>query len=261
MFPSSIDKLSEAELREKYGYPEIHPIHRSDGHPLTAEVPDYAVVPMRLGIPAEEYTIEDADGLMLADFGEAFAPASERRTGKQCAHPLPKRAPEAYFEPDEPLSYPFDIWSLALAIWDIFAGVELFAQPGSPRDVIAQQIELFGLQSLPRQWRDKWERETLTPTRNGFRLPRLPHSLWSLFSRASPSPFEAPFEEFVQKPRAQTEGAGVFCDDEKRAFLRMMEGMLKVKPEERWPIQGVLRCEWMVLWASSELSARSADGE
>jgi hypothetical protein len=57
--------------------------------------------------------------LILSDFGEASTPMSEVRLGRDCHTPPVFRAPKAKFEPEVPLSYPSDIWSLATAIWDI----------------------------------------------------------------------------------------------------------------------------------------------
>ena len=55
---------------------------------------------------------------LLGDFGEAFAP-EEFRYGKDCSTPLAVRPPEARFEPQAPVSYSADIWSLATTILDI----------------------------------------------------------------------------------------------------------------------------------------------
>ncbi|KAI1361811.1 protein kinase [Xylaria arbuscula] len=252
--PKTIDKLTEEELKAKYGDPECHPIHRSDGRPLTSSVPSYAVVPMSLGLEADNFTTADAHRLLLMDYGESWAPASKTRTGLQCVGPICKRPPEAYFEPERALSYPSDIWRLGLSIWDIFSRAELFGQSYSQEEAIAQQIELFGLQSLPERWKEMWELEHPIQHRLGSRLS---HAMWStltsMFNTTCPQVLEKPFSKLIQEPRREVTGAGIFGEEEKRAFLAMLGGMLQMDPNKRWNIQWVLRCQWMVSWAGPEL--------
>jgi serine/threonine-protein kinase SRPK3 len=126
--PSTFEELSVEEFREKFGEPEMVPIARVDEKPLILNVPARAAVPLYLGKTAQEFTLDDARGLILSDFGEAFSPATERRLGRDCNIPLAKRAPEAFFEPDEPLSYPSDIWSLGTAIWEILGMKFIFSE-------------------------------------------------------------------------------------------------------------------------------------
>ncbi|GKZ75532.1 hypothetical protein AnigIFM56816_000185 [Aspergillus niger] len=61
------------------------------------------------GIPPDEAQ------LLRSDSGESFSPSDheQRRRGQNCPSPLPVVPPEAYFEPDNPPSFPSDIWSLA----------------------------------------------------------------------------------------------------------------------------------------------------
>lgn len=110
--PTTLDELSGQEFREKFGAPELVPVTRVDDMPLTSNVPAQAVLPLYLGKKAQEFTLADAQGLILSDFGEAFSPGLERRYGRDCHIALAKRAPEALFEPNTLLSYPADIWSL-----------------------------------------------------------------------------------------------------------------------------------------------------
>jgi len=53
----------------------------------------------------------------------------------------------------------------------------------------------------------------------------------------------------VQRYRREQEAMGVFGEEETRAILELMRGMLRFKPEERMTIQEVLRSEWMTKWA------------
>ena len=115
---ASFDELTIDQFRTEFGEPETEPITRLDGKPLDSCVPPYAVLPLYLGKKAQDFTLADAHGLILSDFGEAFSPTTEQRLGRDCNIPLAKRAPEALFEPDSLVSYPSDIWSLGTAIWN-----------------------------------------------------------------------------------------------------------------------------------------------
>lgn len=107
--PSTFDSLSTTQFRETYGEPETIPLSRVDGNPLPPNAPPRVVLPLYLGKEAEEFTLADAHGLVLSDFGEAFSPATGCVSGRDCHTPVSRRAPEAFFESDALLSYPWDV--------------------------------------------------------------------------------------------------------------------------------------------------------
>lgn len=107
------DQLSNEQLYEKYGAPEPDPVVRFDGNPLPPGVPSHGIVPVWLGQASEEITVPETK-ILLTDFGEAFAPSKERRYESRT--PLVNRPPEVRFEPNNPLSFPSDIWTLACTI-------------------------------------------------------------------------------------------------------------------------------------------------
>ncbi|XP_044716986.1 kinase [Hirsutella rhossiliensis] len=151
--------------------------------------------------------------LLLSDFGESFYPSREKRTGHECHAPRPVMPPEAYFEPDEALSFPSDIWTLACAIWSILTPRALFdATLATAHDITSQQVDKVG--PLPADW---WNR----------------------------------FETDVQRYR-QRDNMGEFCQDETGAIVGMLRSMLKFKPEQRATAKQVLESEWMVKWALPE---------
>ncbi|SPO02244.1 uncharacterized protein DNG_04917 [Cephalotrichum gorgonifer] len=156
--PSTFDHLSIDQFKERFGKPETVPIRRVDGGPLPPNVPAQAVVPLYLGKKAQEFSLADAHRLVLSDFGEAFAPATEERLGKDCNTPVARRAPEALFEPDRPLSYPSDIWSLGAAVWEILSMKFLFSESETEDEIVAQQIDVLGSGHFPPSWRKHWER-------------------------------------------------------------------------------------------------------
>ncbi|KAI0537228.1 hypothetical protein GGR58DRAFT_513969 [Xylaria digitata] len=233
--PANFDAFSIDQFREKFGVPEMVPIYRVDGKPLPPNIPTKAVLPLYLGKKAHEFTRADVDGLRLSDFGEAFTPAVDQRLGRDCHIPIPKRAPEAFLQPESPLSYPSDIWSLGLAIWEIVGMKALFSD-SEPRDeIVAEQIDVLGFQNFPSAWRQIWERPS-----SGYR------DSWP--------PLEEACEEFIQKYRKMRPELGIFGDDEMRAFLILMRGTLTFQPEERSAIEGAVKSEWMQKWALPAMS-------
>ncbi|ODA83067.1 hypothetical protein RJ55_01576 [Drechmeria coniospora] len=241
--PSTLDQLSVDQFRDKYGEPEQVPVRRYDGLPLPPSIPPQAVLPVILGKEAQDFTLDDARALVLSDFGEAFAPGTEQRLGKDCHVPLIKRPPEAMFEPDTPLSFPSDIWSLGHAIWDILGVKSVFYELEPQNEVVAEQIDVLGLQHFPSRWRTLWERPQAEGEGLYGNIPRKP-----AHDRQTLPPLEELFEDKVQKWRRKRH-AGVFGEEETRAILELMRGTLALSPEKRWTTQQILASEWMVKWA------------
>lgn len=189
--------LPTEAFRAVYDEPETVPVGRVDGQPRSCHVPPAAVLPLYLGKKVNEFSLEDANKLVLGDFGEAFQPAIERRLGRDCYISIDKRPPEAFFEPDGPLSFHSDIWSLGIAIWDIVGMKPIFCEPTSVNNsLIAEQIDVLGARSFPKRWRDTWELVD-TPARKS-ELPCKPTEVAS----AWPS-LEDVFEECVQQYRKE----------------------------------------------------------
>jgi serine/threonine protein kinase len=251
-FPSTFDQLSVEEFGEKFGKPDAVSISRIDGKPLSPNVPAQVIVPLYLGKHARDFTMDDAQGLILSDFGEAFSPATEQRLGKDATISLAGRAPEALFEPEQPLSYASDIWSLACAIWEILGMKFIFSESETQHEIIAQQIDILGSEGFPEAWRLQWERlqEDDRHTTDGA-----PPWLRSGQREKWPE-LETAFEEFVQKYRRKREATGVFEEAETQAILALMRGMLRFRPEERLTMDEVLKSEWMLNWALPQLEQR-----
>ncbi|KAH6657689.1 hypothetical protein BKA67DRAFT_532882 [Truncatella angustata] len=108
--PSSFNQLSDEELYNKYDAPELEPVTRFDGKPFPQGVPLYAISPVWLGEPSERITLPEAE-ILISDFGEAFSPLQEVR--HKSHSPITIRPPETRFEPDRPLGFSTDIWTLA----------------------------------------------------------------------------------------------------------------------------------------------------
>ncbi|GCB20743.1 serine/threonine-protein kinase spk-1 [Aspergillus awamori] len=235
--PSNFDTLSVKELYEKYGEPETVLITRCDGKPLPPNVPAKAVKPLFLGKYAETLTLADVRSL-LSDFGEAFAPASEIRLGKDCHTPPAFRAPEARFDPQGPLTYSSDVWSLATAIWEIVGMKPIFSTDIVPEDeTVAQHMDVLG--PMPQEWWQRWEGRSNFFTEDGRPTEAYLENRWP--------PFEESFEIDIQKWRRKWRG--VIEEEEKAVFLDVIRRMLAFRPEERPTAEDVLESEWMIKWA------------
>ncbi|KAL2759435.1 hypothetical protein ACRALDRAFT_206416 [Sodiomyces alcalophilus JCM 7366] len=194
--PSTFDKTSIKQFKEKFGEHEMVPISPVNGKPLPRNVPSHAVVPLYLGKKAQEFTRADARHV-LSDLGEASAPATGQRLGKNCNTP-----------PDGPLSS--DIWSLRTAIWEI-RDLDMnftFRECGTGDEVPSVFLQAGGNAGNNRaQTKGAWMEEYLAgPPGIGC------HSI--LLDEA--------FEELVQKCRRQQEAAGAFGEEEAHAILDPM---------------------------------------
>ncbi|KAK2792243.1 hypothetical protein FQN52_003720 [Onygenales sp. PD_12] len=236
--PSSLDQLSIEQLYKKYGKPETVTITQCNKDPLPPNAPAKAVLPLYLGKKAEEFTLSEVgSGVLLSDFGEAFEPALDLRQGKDCHTPLAFRAPEAHFEPQAPLSYPSDVWGLAIAIWEILGMKAIFSlEYTDTNKIISQHIDVLG--PLPFPWWESWKERDLFFDGNGN--PKEDRDVWP--------PINEAFEEGVQKYR-RMDKIGEFDSEEASAILDLMCRMLAFRPEDRPSAEEVLNSDWMVRWA------------
>ncbi|KPM38168.1 hypothetical protein AK830_g8397 [Neonectria ditissima] len=231
--PPGLDYLSEDQLYEKFGAPEIEPIVRLDGMPLPPNVPSHAVSPVRLGEPSEDTSLSDAK-LILVGFESAFRPSEESRF--QSHLPLEIRPPEACFEPSTPLSFPSDIWSLGCAIWAIIGHGSLFDNLIANQDIITcEQVDALG--RLPPDWWAKWDARSQKFNEAGE--PVQGRSMWTWGER---------FEDSIEDPRRRKD-MGTLDAEEKDAFFVMMRWMLEFRPSDRATADQVLETAWMRDWA------------
>lgn len=237
--PSSLNRLSIEQLYEKYGHPETVTISRVNEGPLPPNVPERAVLPLYLGKKANEISLADTQ-LILADFGEAFAPASNIRPCGDSRSPLAARPPEVRFEPPSPLSFSADIWSLAVALWNLVAMKPIFSDEFvTPDSVLAQQVDVLG--PMPPGWWQRWEQ------RHQF-FDEAGNSTQG--EDASP-PLNEAFDAWVQKYRKKR-NVGVFSEGEKAAFLSLLHRMLSFDPQNRPTAMEVLMSNWVVKWAKPD---------
>ncbi|KAM3452924.1 hypothetical protein MY3296_004193 [Beauveria thailandica] len=107
-----------------------------------------------MGKKAQDFSIQDAC-LRLGDFGKSFIPASQVRLGQDCHTVFDSRPPETYFEPDAPISFPSDVWSLAMEIWDIIGMQPPVSSAFYSEDAVrCQMVDQLG--SMFAEWVQEW---------------------------------------------------------------------------------------------------------
>ena len=229
----SFDHLSIEKLYEEYGSPEMDPVIHLDGKPLPPGVPSHGIAPIWLGEASEDISPAEAR-ILLTDFGEAFSPSRE---SKYASHtPLVIRPPEARFEPQNPLSFPSDIWTLACTIWSVIAQRPLFEGfLATEDDMTTEHVDALGI--LPSEWWAIWEGRQGRFIEDGAPLNRDPFRSW-----------DDRFEDSVQQPRLDS-GIHPFDPQERNAVSSMLRAMLSFRPEDRLTAKQVLESEWMVKWA------------
>lgn len=233
--PLSFDQLSIKQLYEEYGEPETVNITERNGKPLPRNIAPKVVLPLYLGKDAEEFSLSDVR-VVLSDFGETFA-LNEGRPGKDCCTPLPMRPPEARFEPQVALSYSADIWSLAVAIWEILGMKAIFSSEFTTADeMVSNHIDVLG--PMPLSWWNAWEERSQFFDNDGH--PKEGRHVWL--------PINEAFEDGVQKYRRKSSRVDEFSREETVAILDLMRRMLSFRPEDRPTAEEVLQSEWMVKW-------------
>jgi serine/threonine protein kinase len=244
----NIDDLDVDQFKATIGMPSMSPVLRTDDQPLPPYVPPEVCTPIRLhNRNADNLTLKDARNIILADFGQASQPEIDPQLGKQCYIPMRQRAPETLFQPNEIISYPSDIWSLACAIWNILGSVNLFISGQNDRDVlIADHLATFGPDILPTTWQKEWESEDIDDRISAREdLPRARR--WHLKSTHEMLSLDPRFEDTVQYNRRRA-GIPTYEEDEKQAILTLMRGMLAYNPRDRLDIDAVLSSDWMLRW-------------
>ncbi|KFA51242.1 hypothetical protein S40293_05110 [Stachybotrys chartarum IBT 40293] len=173
--------------------------------------------------------------LILSDFGVAFRPSDKSRF--ESYTPLVLRPPEAFFEPETPLTFASDIWSLGCVIFELLAHRSLIDGFLAPQDEItAQQVELQG--PMPPEWWVKWEKRPKWYDEAGKPLSN-ESDIWS---------WERRFEQWVQSPR-RSRGMETIPDDERDALFKLLGWMLAWRPNERPDVKAVLEADWVTKWA------------
>jgi serine/threonine-protein kinase SRPK3 len=189
-----------------------------------------------LGENSNKIPLSDAE-ILLTDFGLSFQPPTTPRFHCRCYEGtlLP---PEAYFLPQEPLSFPLDIWALACAIWELIAIRPLFGAfmcDPTADHMIKQHVNLLG--KLPPEWWQRWDARSKFFDEEDVRIDS----------------FEQRFEWNVQSWRRFYKFEEV-SEEEKAALINMLKAMLAFKPGDRVTAKQIVKSKWMKEWALPELS-------
>ncbi|KAJ5697873.1 protein kinase-like protein [Penicillium malachiteum] len=244
---TSVDSFSIPELYHNYGEPVSESLERYDERPLPPGVPTHITEPIWLGKEAREFTVPEAR-LLLSDFGEAFSFRNQKapKLGKDCKSPRYCLPPEAYFEPDKPLTFTTDTWTLACAIWNIVTGHQLFSSffPDSD-EITANHIEILG--ALPPEWLANWKAKD-----EYFDEYMQPKSKWEIL------PLREFFFERMEKTQKDRNNYSTveMNKEESTALLNMLESMLTYRPELRASMSTILNSDWMVYWGSPSYEVR-----
>lgn len=235
--PSSLDNLSVEELYARYGQPDKEPVVCLDPNAPSKNpsVPSYAITPAWLGAPSTDIPLSEAM-LILSDFGVAFRPGDKSRFKSHT--PLVMRPPESLFEPETPLTFASDIWSLGCVIFELLAHRSLISGYflETQDEMTASQVYLQG--PMPPTWWKKWDNRSMYFDEAGKPLGP-PYDHWS---------WERKFREWVQSPR-QRWRTDTLAEDELDEVMKLLQRMLAWKPSERLDIYSVLNSEWMTRWA------------
>jgi len=231
--PSSLYLLSDEEVRQEWGEPELEPVTTFDDKPIPQNVPLYAIHPLSFAEESHKVVLSEAQ-ILLGDFGEAFFPSQEQRLESRT--PLHSRPPEDRFEPEKPRSFPSDIWTLGCTIWAIVGQKRLFDSfIPRPDSITSMQVQTLG--KLPPAWWAQWNGRLERFTEDGH--PRGDGTVLAM---------EYQYEDSIQEPRRQ-DGREPLAKAELEAFVGMIRQMLVYEPENRGTVQDVLRTEWMTSWA------------
>ncbi|CAG9987654.1 unnamed protein product [Clonostachys byssicola] len=232
---SDMSHMTQKDLYDFYGQPKREEVVHVEGKPLPPGIPTHGIPPVWLGSKSEHILLPDAQ-VMLVDFGEAFYPDKEKKF--ECCTPTLLRAPEARFEPNQPLGLPSDIWTLACSMWELLGHGPLFKSFFQDEDAIAaEQIETL-TPLLPAWWK-RWEKRGEWFTEAGEPIKDEDDEIETL---------EDKFKISMQQSRA-AEKMPLFDSEEERALLEMFRSMLVFAPESRSTISEVIKSEWMQKWA------------
>lgn len=243
-----VQSMTVEQLRSRTGDPATEHIIREDGAPLDLGVPSEAIVPVWLGLGSDEISVAES-GIIIADFGEAFDP--RERQHFTCHTPLLLAPPESRFaDPDEPLSFPGDIWTLACTIWDIFGSAPPFEDfPVSLDGITIEHVEMLG--KLPDRWWSKWEERGNWFDEDGCKNVKV--NLQRYYGTTAMS-WDQRFMWSMKRPRERRK-LGTFSEEEENAFREMIKSMLVFEPSQRTTINEVVGCEWMQRWGLPEVQA------
>lgn len=211
---------------------------------LSNGVPRRVFMPGWFGVRSDDVDIGE-EKIFLSDFGESFNPNHTHRLSSKT---LPLLQPPEARSSGEPLSFAFDIWTLACTIWEVLGQRPLFEAFSPTADrVTAEQVEVLGI--LPPEWWRKWSRRLDWFNEDGeFNINpevlRGHDGVRRIWDRR--------FDYCIQEPRIKV-GWEIMTEKERRALEAMLRSMLVFRPAERATAQQALHSEWVKGWGQLAL--------
>ncbi|KAF2488402.1 kinase-like protein [Lophium mytilinum] len=145
---SNLDHLSEEQVVEALGKPELKDIRTTTGEDPEPMAPKYTVTPISWAEVDRKYLTNE---ISIIDFGESFDIASPP---KELGTPTAYCSPEVLFDSSPNLAS--DLWALACTISEIRSGRRLFRDwDGDGEDPKFQMVQLLG--KFPEPWWSSWE--------------------------------------------------------------------------------------------------------
>ncbi|CAI7577538.1 unnamed protein product [Penicillium discolor] len=144
-----INKVTEQQLTEMLGNPEIGHVRRSDGKDLEPGIPGYIAKPSSYWI----HSWNSTHSIKIIDFGESF---SDTIVPQTLHTPLPVRAPEVIFQ--DRIYYRVDLWSMGcMQLFELFVGQPPFDTFLITPPILVDHMREMASDDLPERWHKIWE--------------------------------------------------------------------------------------------------------
>ena len=221
-----LDRLPLDALYERLGKPVKTPVIRSDHRPLTSEAPEYTILPVVSGRPADE--VADPQ-VMICDFGEAFR---IEEGPKDTLHtPLGVLPPDILFDRG-PAGLSADIWTLGCTIYDIMGnGVLLESYFPDPDDVMSEIVSMIG--KPPDVYWYSWQ------SRNEFFRD---DGSWNVAAHRYGGESRPLAQRVRENGRNNDED---WQQNEAPLLTELLSGMLRYEPESRVSMNEVASSKWV----------------
>lgn len=212
------------QVYECFGDPRKYEINRIYGQSPTPATRQDAVRPPN-PIKLIQYCLTDACRVRIADFGEAFLPAS-RCIPKDLNTPVPMAAPEVIFKDNAKMGASVEIWALACTLFEILGDHRLLESLMADRDeVLIEMVRTLG--KPPDSWWRDWKGRTRYFEEDGSFKPDS--------GDTSGEPRTVDRKERVGEIlRGENEATQEeFGEQELLALEGLLAGMLKYEPKDR----------------------------
>ncbi|CAG7563782.1 unnamed protein product [Fusarium equiseti] len=212
---SDLDSLNEQDFISRLGEPKTGVVTRSDGGPLSHNVPTQIIRPAFF---RKRDIMLSNPSVKIIDFGEAFFSNNAPSTLNT---PLPVRAPEIVFE--DRLDRRVDVWSAGCLVFELITGHPPFdVAMLTPSVLVEQMIELTS-DELPTRWQAKWH----TMQQHAFQKDE-----------------DLTLQKWLQETYFDNDKQAEFTADEITRLAEVIATMLKLEPSLRATPSEILAQNW-----------------